>query len=122
MDEARGKAMNFIRTSIPEEYDFLLGIGAFSSGIRLTAPHPWAGIVFLRNTRPDEVAAVAPGAQVGWKGELMFRLSRDEHVGPTLHPAAEGLVFDAPLCTRNDRKTGRSVPRTIERQVDLYQA
>ena len=44
---------NIIRTSIPEEYDFLQGIGAFPSGIRLTAPIPWAGIVFLRNTRRD---------------------------------------------------------------------
>ena len=39
---------DFIRTSIPEEYDFPQGIGAFPSGIRLTAPIPWTGIVFLR--------------------------------------------------------------------------
>ena len=44
---------DFIRTSIPEEYDFLQGIGAFPSPIRLTALIPWAGIVFLRNTRRD---------------------------------------------------------------------
>ena len=44
---------NFIRTSIPEEYDFPQGIGALPSGIRLMAPIPWAGIVFLRNTRRD---------------------------------------------------------------------
>jgi hypothetical protein len=42
-----------IRTSIPEEYDFPLGIGAFPSETRLTAPMPWGGIVFLRNTRRD---------------------------------------------------------------------
>ena len=45
------RSPNFIRTSIPEEYDFPQGTGAFPSGIRLTAPIPWAGIVFLRNTR-----------------------------------------------------------------------
>ena len=44
---------DLIRTSIPEEYDFPQGIGAFPSGIRPTAPIPWAGIVFLRNTRRD---------------------------------------------------------------------
>ena len=31
---------DLIRTSIPEEYDFPQGIGAFPSGIRLTAPIP----------------------------------------------------------------------------------
>ena len=42
---------DIIPASIPEEYDFLSGIGAFRPGMRLTAPMPWGGIVFLRNTR-----------------------------------------------------------------------
>jgi hypothetical protein len=44
---------DLIRTSIPEEYDFPQGIGAFPSRFRLMAPIPRAGIVFLRNTRRD---------------------------------------------------------------------
>ena len=44
-----------IRTSIHCEYDFQWGIGALHSEIRLTAPMPWAEIVFMMNTYRDEL-------------------------------------------------------------------
>jgi len=46
--------INLIRTSIPEEYDFKYGTGAFPSEIILTIPTTRRGIVFFRNTRGIE--------------------------------------------------------------------
>ena len=47
------KFPNLIRTSIHHEYDFPWGIGAIPSEMKLTAPMPWGGNVFMMNTRRD---------------------------------------------------------------------
>ena len=45
---------SFIRTRMHHEYHPPQDIGAIPPEMRLTAPTPWGGIVFMMNTRPDE--------------------------------------------------------------------
>ena len=55
---AKAGTMGFIRTSIHREYDLPYEIGAMPSKIKLTAPMPWEGIVFMMNTCRDQVTRV----------------------------------------------------------------
>ena len=52
-DKALKRSLDRLRTSIHHEYDSPLGIGAIPSEMRLTAPMPWGGIVFMMNTRRE---------------------------------------------------------------------
>ena len=46
--------------SIHHEYDFLQGIGAYPSRIRLTAPVPWGEFVFIMDGRRDLTLTLSP--------------------------------------------------------------
>ena len=50
------RTCNLTRTGIHHEHDFPLGIGALPSEMRLMAPMPEGGIVFMMNTRRDLIA------------------------------------------------------------------
>ena len=57
------KRANRIRTSIHHVYDSQEGIGAIPLEMRRTAPMPWGGIIFMMNTRRDEICTANPGLQ-----------------------------------------------------------
>jgi len=82
--------VNLIRTSIPEEYDFLQGMGAFPSKVKLTAPRPWGGMAFLRKTSWDYPPASRPFNTSPFDAWLPQPPNPKPHEGPfegySIHP------------------------------------